>query len=386
MNCREVQENLELFVLDGLSPDECRHIREHLVSCPDCRMEEQALRNTAERFRSSCKDVVGQGESFEKLRRHVYSEIDFVKERKISRYGVTLKVAAMLLGCLGFSLLICFYMQENNDGGKYCLCKPWQYAGVVPCRGGDAAYPLVRGENIFVLAGQDQHQRIVAIRKRTGDLLWRSAMGVTDYLNADDLRIFAWKHVTDGETALVALDQKTGKLLWQYSRKSLQESRRPSHLSLTKNGVCWTEGNRVFLVETQTGRLKWERQIDVKGPLSLPKENGDRIYIASNNALYAINGCDGRVTWRENYGEHKAAFSLPPVLACDKDKIVVGQVRIPGGGTIRCHDGSTGKFVWERKAGIILGLQTDGQHLFVRSNVLLALDPGTVSLEWEINI
>ncbi|MDD4869886.1 MAG: PQQ-binding-like beta-propeller repeat protein [Kiritimatiellae bacterium] len=380
MNCREVRENLELYVLDGLSPDEYQNIKNHMVVCPECRQEEEELRNTVEKFRSSANGLIGESEDFEKLRKHVNSEIDFIKSQRTRHKGIVLKIAALFLVCFGFFIGISLFLEKRDSAKKHCSCKPWQYTGVVPSRGNNNVSPLVRSQIVFALEGNDQNQHIVAIRKRTGDLLWRSDFKVTNYLNADDSRIFAWSRMDDSEMVLLALDQKTGKLLWRYVHKPFSDKLKQSQLLLTEKGVCWTEGNRVILVDARTGQMKWTRQFEARGHLSLPKETGGRIYIASSEALYAINPSDGQTIRKEDSGL-KPTF-VPPVLICEEDKIFVAQTQMFEG-VLRCHDSGTGKLVWTRKTGVILSLQADGQHLFARSNRLLVFNSRTGDPAWE---
>ncbi|HSQ34977.1 MAG TPA: zf-HC2 domain-containing protein, partial [Candidatus Binatia bacterium] len=75
MNCQEVKKNMPDLLNDGVSADAASRLREHLLSCPDCRQEFQELNETWARLGILAEEQPGPG-----LRRDFYRRLESVKK------------------------------------------------------------------------------------------------------------------------------------------------------------------------------------------------------------------------------------------------------------------------------------------------------------------
>ena len=114
---------------------------------------------------------------------------------------------------------------------------------------------------------------------------------------------------------VVALDARTGAILWTYAHKPLEGTRNP---------CCGNLSRGVAIL-------------------------GDNIYLGSlDGMLIAINARTGKEVWRTVVGDYKNFYSITHAPLAVKDKIIVG---VAGGelgirGYIRAYDAATGKEVW----------------------------------------
>ncbi|MGE0764086.1 MAG: PQQ-binding-like beta-propeller repeat protein [Bdellovibrionales bacterium] len=153
-----------------------------------------------------------------------------------------------------------------------------------------------------------------------------------------------------GNNVLHALEIKTGKLLWVYTRRdssnlSIRGGSRPNVVGDTVY-VGFSDGYLVA-VKKQSGTLMWEASLNrnkrFRDVDAHPVVAGDRIYVSSyDGALYCLNRTDGRVIWTIDDGGESAvtlkgsqlyySTSTGRTLAVDKDSgKVIWSFSNPGG-------------------------------------------------------
>lgn len=383
MDCDQVREKLEIFVLDGLSPDERQAVLLHLGFCHECRREEKALLDAVRSFQQAAENICGKPADLEAIRERTSAEIQKIRAgRRIAVTPVWLaRVAAVALVFLGVFLVVHF-ARTGRQNTERCSCAPWQYEEISPSQSIGAPYPLIRKRKAFVFKGRENDTRLIAIDKRKGKCLWESELPVFGCsLSANEVVVFVWGRGADGSPTLIAVDQETGKIFWQCQHKPHFGRSNPSQLVVLGGRVCWTKGTRVFSVDTQTGRIMWSQQLGDKGLLSAPSGKDDRMYIASGEALYCLDTSDGGILWRHAYGTRPASFGRP-LLCHDSGKVFVAKQEPAGKGTLRCHDAASGELQWEVQTHTPGQLQAANGKIYLRAQKLDVLDGNTGNLLW----
>lgn len=179
----------------------------------------------------------------------------------------------------------------------------WQ----IEVESGVAARPLATSSALY-FAGMDATLRKVNLNN--GDIIWSKK------LSAESLGGIAlnggFLYVNTADDTLLAVDEKTGNVLWKYQRPSKKANiywslRGQAVPTLSKDGkslyVGFSDG--VFVAfEAISGTTLWERKfeqvlrvsdVDMTAALS-PDQT--RVYMVhADGALYALNAADGAVLW-----------------------------------------------------------------------------------------
>jgi outer membrane protein assembly factor BamB len=161
---------------------------------------------------------------------------------------------------------------------------------------------------------------------------------------------------------LLALDRKTGKILWQRTAKvaTPHEGYHRAYGSFASNSpatdgryVYASFGSRGVYCYDFNGRLIWEKDLGVQmkmrlafGEGSAPLLVGDRLFLVfdheAGSFIVALDKRNGKELWRATR-EERSSWSTP--LAIDhggRTEIVVSATN-----RVRSYDAETGKVVWE---------------------------------------
>jgi outer membrane protein assembly factor BamB len=189
---------------------------------------------------------------------------------------------------------------------------------------GTSASPAVIGDVIYVQAGMDGPM-VVAIDKKTGKLLWKSASGVASYAtpilikveNTDQLIVAAGKEI-------LALNPADGKTIWS---------------------------------------IPWVTSYDVNAATPIFQKN--QLFVSSGyghgSILLSLTATAAKTVW-EKKNSIQAKFPTPFL---DPDDTLIGNSE----GTITALDWSTGNTLWKGKDNLGPG----GSLLRLAENKLLAI-------------
>jgi len=197
----------------------------------------------------------------------------------------------------------------------------------------------------------------------------KATQGVTTYAPVTDQRLVSpepenwlmYRGTYDG-WGYSSLDQITpanaGKLVpvWTFSTGVAEGHQAPP---IVNNGVMFvsTPQNQVLALEAKTGELLWRYKRELPEDLfQLHPTNrgvgvyGDKVYLATLDAhVVALDAKTGKVVWDEAVEDYKKGYymTLAPLIA--KGKIMVG---VSGGelgirGFIQALDAATGKPAWK---------------------------------------
>lgn len=176
---------------------------------------------------------------------------------------------------------------------------------------GDWAYsesPLVDGDTLVVTPGGPE-ATIVALNRKTGDVIWKSAIPGGDEagyssaiaVEADGVR----QYVQFLEKGLVGVDAKTGKFLWRYEQTAKGS---PANIPtpVEDDGYIYSSTTRTGggLIKLKSGDgnvIAEEIYFSPRLPNAIGGvvKVGDHIYGTSARALMAVQFTTGDVKWQD---------------------------------------------------------------------------------------
>lgn len=149
----------------------------------------------------------------------------------------------------------------------------------------------------------------------------------------------------EADDVVVALDINTGETLWKTSLPGSPSGRASSSTPCLHEDRMFIVGsNRIFCIETLTGRVLWDREIELEGVASSPLLfEGLVIALVGNLRAYCMKS--GALVWENN--EVKGRLASPIVWNFQ------GKRRIICNGTkmVFAVDPSTGKTTWSGPGG-----------------------------------
>ncbi len=251
------------------------------------------------------------------------------------------------------------------------------------------AQPIVVDGRVFTL---DTESNLSAISTQNGKQLWRKNIRPKE---EDDPVIGggiafsnAVLYVTNGYDELLAVNPEDGKIFW---RKELPAPARAAPTIMDSRLYVITLDSRVLALDPRTGNLLWEytgisEMAGLVGAAS-PAANYDIVVPAfSSGDVVALRVENGSVAWSDNLSNLRAIGGLSslsdikalPVI--DKGLIIA----ISFSGRIVAIDERTGSRIWQREIG---GSQTPwvaGNYIFLISSdsELVALSRDTGAISW----
>ncbi|MCR2830138.1 PQQ-binding-like beta-propeller repeat protein [Acidithiobacillus ferrooxidans] len=197
------------------------------------------------------------------------------------------------------------------------------------------APPSVDGGTLLVTtgkAGRRQEGQVLRVDARTGAIVWRTSlsnMTMTQAIVADrdvivglgGKRMFT---VNAGYScrspflhAIVALQAATGKPVWEYATHC-QDMPTPDythHEVLTPTG-----GERFIALDARTGKLLWQIRIGGWSAMSSPARVGSNLYFGTDNSFtdrndfYDIDWRTHKVRWLRNFAHAVNLAEASPVV------------------------------------------------------------------------
>jgi len=192
--------------------------------------------------------------------------------------------------------------------------------------------PIVKNNRLFTATIDDFQLKscaVVALNATTGKLLWRfktkgSIKNAMAYSNGKIL-------ATDHFGTAYALDEKTGKLIWE---KELGMTGLGAYIAgnVIENGIYYTGfGNYLQAIDIETGKVLWKNGAWRGGEGSTATMIiADNLLIASSNwrALYAHDKTTGKLVWQVSRDGYRfrsstANYKDGELYVCSKNGIGV---------------------------------------------------------------
>ena len=202
-------------------------------------------------------------------------------------------------------------------------------------------------------------------------------------------------------TQITPANVKNLKLVWSFSTGENKAHEAPP---LVNNGVMFVAApdNTVIALDVRTGNLLWRYRRPVpkdysqgNGQIRGVALYGDKVYFAASEAiLVALDAKTGREVWSTTVADYKTGyhFSMAPLVAGGKVMVGTGGGEYGIRGFISAYDPDTGKELWRRYTIPAPGepgsetwpkgdqWKTGGGSLWVTGNY----DPATKTAYWGV--
>ena len=217
--------------------------------------------------------------------------------------------------------------------------------------------PTVDGDSIYALGSDGD---LAALETSSGKLKWKKNLR-TDFGGVAGKWAYAESPLIDGDTlvcspggatAVVALNKKSGDVIW----KAAVPSHEPA--AYTSAMIIDTEGVKQYVqmlekglvgVDSKTGNVLWRSSKTVSkygATIPTPVVHGEEVYSAGSGtggALVKLKSAGGKVEADQVYFSPK----LPTAIG---GAVKVGALLFGTGASLVCSDFATGEIKWEDRA------------------------------------
>lgn len=224
--------------------------------------------------------------------------------------------------------------------------------------------PVIWGDRIFLTsAAPGSARRIVsAVNAKDGKILWSKEYETPAFRQhadnsyasssaaVDAERVYVWWGATEG-SALVALDQKSGKEVWKHDLGSFSAQHGPGTSPVVVEGSVLLNFDQeqpesfLLCLDAATGKVRWKTPhagttSSASTPCIRPTAGGrsEVILISRTNGMTAVDVATGKVNWE-----------LPGVM---QRRCVASPIITPAGLIVaQCGEGQSESFVVAVKPG-----------------------------------
>ncbi len=288
----------------------------------------------------------------------------------------------------------------NKDRKSHLLCLSrkdgkQQWTAEVGQAGGDlGCTPTVDGDRVYALG---QYGDLVCVGVGKGDVIWRKNL-IKDFKGSHGGWRYTESPLIDGDhlictpgardAMLVALDKKTGDVVWKCKTDLQQVTAGYSSVVIANVGgikmYVQLAGGGIIGVDARTGKQLWknERQRGNTANIPTPVVLGDKIFYSvgyrdhsnSGGSLLSLTVEDGEVKVKEDYFNKALVNKHGGIVVVDGK--VYGDTD-DGGGPF-CADVKTGEVIWKKKGrseggGSASVTYADGRLYFLYQNGVMVL-------------
>jgi outer membrane protein assembly factor BamB len=272
--------------------------------------------------------------------------------------------------------------------------------------------PPAISQGILVFGTHDGD--VIAARTRDGVRLWSTDLRgciASSPAVRDGVAYIGWAGPApcgrrkDGSGGLVALDLKTGRILWRFGAGNVEASPAVVDDRLFFSAFTSRRESRVYAMKLGAGRrIVWSHWLPTK-IASSPALLGRRLYIAAyDRSVYGFDGWSGRLRWRTSAfsddAETRVLLSLRSLVrrqswseggyyatpAVSYGRIYIGVID----GVFSAFDARTGAHRWSRKlGGSIYGsaaLWNQTAYVGATNGTFYALAALTGRTRWQVDL
>ena len=402
MNCSEVNQKIELFVLGGLSKSEQAAIKAHLTTCPVCNATEAEYRLLVTKIEEAAQPNPQKSAFVCRIHSEVKAEIRSIALRSSIRRIIAITGSAA--ACLLLALVIrqVWISSGSNEGhvftknlsqkplgsvssapGAPSFLQSWQYRGTPSVPGSMADEVVVRGHTMYLLQEHDRQTFVAALDIKTGKQKWLSDIQTCGYLLADDSHVYCLSPNGTRKLDLIALDAASGEDIWKYPQQYTEQLQSPCRpILLSGDRICWTINKTVHMLICANGKSLWTHSISDGGLLSAAVVAGNNLYVVNSFGFYCLNAANGNESWRLDCGGVKSSRSRPLLTAAEG---VIYASLSPNFGTSRliCIEPTGHRIRWSKTVSHVTHLYAIDDMLYLRNQNIQALDGITGGLLWS---
>jgi len=280
---------------------------------------------------------------------------------------------------------------------------------------GPVVTPLVDDGRVYVCSkldkGYNPNGVLVCLDAGTGTELWRSDGSYYAQNDATPLIVGDVLYLPAGQEGqgriLVAVDKKSGKLLWgvkdpQKRQDIYGSSASPSYQIIDGKAqvIFGVSAREAWGIDAATGEVLWTYPTPMHHSLICsPVAEGSRVFLAGGQGQVSFSAClqmyikDGKIRARQVYNSplQCAMYNTPAILD--------GAVYSFGGTGLQCTDFETGALLWESKGkdwgndrplivadGLIYALSTGGDLVMLEANKTGYRELGRVATKIKLGI
>jgi outer membrane protein assembly factor BamB len=402
MNCAEINQKIELFVLGELSDSERAAIKAHLAICPVCNAIETEYNLLVNKIEETAQSNPPKFPFVHRIQLVSKAEIRSIAIRSLLRRIIVITgsaAACLLLVFVIRQAWISSWKQERHVATKIVSKEPlgrvsstpgvptileaWRNRGTPSIPGSIADEVVVHRKNMYLLQEHNQQKFVAALDIKTGKNKWLSNIQSCGYIIADDSRVYCLSPNSTKKFDLVALDAASGESLWKYSQQYSEKLQGPCRPILLPEGrICWTFNNIVHMFNCANGKSLWTHSIPDGGLLSAAVVAGNNLYVANSFGFYCLNATTGNELWRLDCGGVISSRSRPLLVVAD-GKIYASFS--PGFSTSRliCMEPTGHRISWSKTVSHATHLYAIGNMLYLRNQNIQALDGTTGRLLWS---
>ena len=398
MNCTEVNQKIELYVLGELSESEQAAIKAHLEICPVCNIKETEYRLLVANIKETAQPDPPKFAFIHRIRSAVNAEIQSTARHSLWHriIVITGSVAACLLLALIIQQVHTFSINKerpvaiqklpnrsSNAIGIPSILETWQYKGVPSTPQSMADEAAVCGQNIYLLQEHDRQTFVAAIDIKTGKQKWLSNTHSCGYLLADNSRVYCLSSSGTGKLDLIALDAASSKILWKYQQQYTEHKQNPCRPSLlSKDRICWTINKTVHMINCANGESLWTHSISDGGLLSSAVAVNDDLYVANYLGFNCLNATTGKQRWRLDYDSITFRSRNRPLLTATDGMIYASLSPGLSSSRLVCMESKGHKICWSKTVPQVSHLFAIDDMLYIRNQNIQALDGATGRLVW----
>jgi outer membrane protein assembly factor BamB len=254
------------------------------------------------------------------------------------------------------------------------------------------AQPVVADGRVFTV---DSRNLVTALDAGTGRRIWQVDLTPADISEGSGGGLAYWHgrlYVATGFAQLVAMDVKTGKIVW---RRTLSGPMRGAPTVRAGRVFVITVDDQTHCLAAKTGQELWTHQgISEQASLlagTSPAVDGNVVVVPySSGELFALRSENGAVLWQDQLSSISRTAGLETLTDITALPIIDrGRVYAIGHADMMVAiDLRTGRRIWEHQVGGTATPWIAGNYLFVitNNNYVLAVDDQTGAIVWKIRL
>lgn len=395
MNCDEISEKIELYVLGGLSASEHAEIEAHLADCPRCQAVNAEYRQLVADLQRANEIEPPRLELQRNILRSVEQEIrqsapNAAGPRSLRLARLAVPAAACLLAGLVYWQ---FWLQRDT------ISTPDLPGSTSPAESSLPSYSIpaearavptspadnmvVRGHYVYLLLDDGVQANVAAIDSLTGQEKWRSDVETLGYLIADQMGLYCLAPGRKGGLDLVGMDWVDGSTKWRFPQPDYNLLHGVCPPAVLPGGrICWTTNTDIHVLGSSDGQTLWTGAASDENLLSVATVEGTRLYVAGIAGLYCFDIASGTQLWQAQYGFPVSRWARPLAVA-QNGRICVGLRSPQGQSKLFCLDLTNQRLLWTRAVAQISHLCIAGNRLFLRSGGVQALSLADGERLWD---